>query len=120
MNLYPTKISRSYVKGVMKYQGSARPPPPLVCDVLPKPLVSEGLRSSRCENFEQLKHSPNDKFTVNYYQYVRNSVFSNCKLHPVSGYMEKSKVTSSLGLYGEIKEICWEGTLVCHILLLHK
>ena len=37
MNLYLTKISRSYVKEVMRYQGG-RP------DVVPKPLVSEGLR----------------------------------------------------------------------------
>ena len=42
MNLYLTKISRSYVKGVMRYQGGPDPP---VSDVVPKPLVSEGLMS---------------------------------------------------------------------------
>ena len=41
MNLYLTKISRSKVKGVMRYQGG-RPDPPL-SDVGTKPLVSEGL-----------------------------------------------------------------------------
>ena len=37
MNLYLIKISRSDVKGVMRY---------LVSDMVPKPLVSEGLSPS--------------------------------------------------------------------------
>ena len=42
MNLYLTKISRSYVEGVMRYQGGHLDPPP-VSNVGPKPLVSEEL-----------------------------------------------------------------------------
>ena len=45
MNLYLTKISGSYVKGVMGYQGGQPDPlSPLGSDVVPKVLVSEGLR----------------------------------------------------------------------------
>ena len=45
-NLYLTKISRSHVKGVMRYQGAGPYPPPPVSDVVPKPLVSEGLKGT--------------------------------------------------------------------------
>ena len=41
MNLYLTKISRSEVKGVMRYLGGGegQPNPPLVFDVVPKSLA---------------------------------------------------------------------------------
>ena len=54
MNLYLTKVSRSYVKGVMRYQGGWPDlPPPLVSDVVPKPLVSEGLTKFHCQQAKE-------------------------------------------------------------------
>ena len=47
MNLYLTNISRSYIKGVIRYQGVGTTP--LVSDVCLKPLVSEGLRLFTCD-----------------------------------------------------------------------
>ena len=48
MNLYVTKISPFLGQRSYEITGrSARPPPPLVSDVVPKPLVSEGVKDWR-------------------------------------------------------------------------
>ena len=75
MNLYLTKISRSYVKEVMWYQRvgptSPPPPPPLVSYVVPKPLVSERLKGHSWhsgDNFDKnidfLKIGKNSLYTL--------------------------------------------------------
>ena len=46
MNLYLSKISHSYVKGIMRYQTGRFDPPPPVSNVVPKSLVSEGLKAA--------------------------------------------------------------------------
>ena len=71
MNLFLTKISRSYVKGVMRYLGGpARSPWYLMW--LPKPLVSEGLKYGlgifADENFSYHKQNPPAESSADLFQ----------------------------------------------------